>query len=180
MENELEQKIKEANKYKYDQSSKGSELIRKIVFAIIGSCWLLMFVDGKYQETNVFLKVTIAFSFVYLLLDVMHYFWDTCSYHRHAQKMEQGTTTDYVERVYKPADLRISKRSFIFFVLKVSACFVVSFMFLLGMFIHPLSSNTKQQISQPNMVNNTSTQDQVIVDNSAMKDVDTIKVSETE
>ena len=53
-------------------------------------------------------------------------------------------------------------------------------MFLLGMFIHPLSSYTKQQISQPSMVNNTSTQDQVIVDNSAMKDVDTIKVSETE
>lgn len=134
----IREKIKEANEYKYSQSSKGSELIRKIVFAIIGSCWVLMFAKGKYQDTNIFLKMTIALSFVYLLLDVMHYFWDTCSYHHHAQNMEQCTTSNYMEHVYKPADLRIGRRSFIFFTLKVIFCFLVSGAFLLGMFIEPL------------------------------------------
>ena len=135
---DLKEEIKQAEKYKYDQSSKGSELIRKIVFAIIGSCWILMFAKGKYQDTNVFLKVTIACSFVYLLLDVIHYLWDTCSYHAHAQIMEQCTTSDYYEHVYKPDDLKISQRSFGFFIAKVALCFAVSGAFLLGMFIEPL------------------------------------------
>ncbi len=135
---ELEKARKEANEYKYKQSSKGSELIRKIVFLIIGSCWVLMFTKGKYHETNIFLKVTITCSFVYLLLDVMHYLWDTCSYHLHSQNLELCTTTDYLEHVYKPSDLQISKRSFIFFILKVIFCFIVSGAFLLGMFINPL------------------------------------------
>lgn len=64
----LKEKIQEANDYKYAQSSNGSRLIRKIVFAIIGSCWILMFAQGKYQEANVFLKITITCSFIYLLL----------------------------------------------------------------------------------------------------------------
>lgn len=140
---ERQKNIDEANKHKYNQSSKGSELIRKIVFAIIGSCWILMFTKGKYQETNIFLKATIAFSFIYLLLDVVHYFWDTCSYYLHAQNMERCETMDYVRNVYKPEDQHISRRSFVFFVLKVIACFVVSCAFVIGMFIEPLYGKIK-------------------------------------
>lgn len=132
---DLQKEIEKVNKYKYDQSSKGSELIRKIVFAIIGSCWVMIFANGDYQEINIFLKVTIVCSFIYLLLDVMHYFLDTCSYHRHAQKMEQGVTWNYVEKIFKPADLHISQRSFIFFILKVIVCFIVSCTFLTGVFM---------------------------------------------
>lgn len=131
----LQESIKEANKYKYDQSSKASELIRKIVFAIIGSCWVLMFTQGQYHEANVFLKITIALGFIYLLFDVLHYFCDACSYHHHAQKMEEGATIDYLEKTYKPANLHISRRSFVFFVLKVSFCIAVSIAFLLGLLI---------------------------------------------
>ena len=134
----LKEEIDKVNGYKYSQSSKGSELIRKIVFAIIGSCWILIFAKGKYQDTNIFLKVTIACSFVYLLLDVIHYLWDTCSYHAHAQNLEQCTTDDYYKNVYKPADVKITQRSFVFFISKVVACFAVSGAFLLGMFIEPL------------------------------------------
>ena len=47
----LKEEIDKVNGYKYSQSSKGSELIRKIVFAIIGSCWILIFAKGKYQDT---------------------------------------------------------------------------------------------------------------------------------
>ena len=143
-EEQLRQKsIDEANKYKYSQSSKGSELIRKIVFVIIGSCWVLMFTKGKYQETNIFLKVTIACSFFYLLIDVLHYFWDTCSYYLHAQNMERCSTMDYVKNVYQPADQYISKRSFIFFVSKIIVCFIVSGAFILGMFMNPLYGKYK-------------------------------------
>ena len=142
---DLQNEIKQAEKYKYDQSSKGSELIRKIVFAIIGSCWILMFANGKYQDTNVFLKVTIACSFIYLLLDVTHYLWDTCSYHAHAQNMVQCTSSDYFENVYKPADVKITQRSFVFFISKVAACFAVSAAFLLGMFIEPLYGEKNEQ-----------------------------------
>lgn len=144
----LKEKIQEANDYKYAQSSNGSRLIRKIVFAIIGSCWILMFAQGKYQEANVFLKITITCSFIYLLLDVIHYFWDTCSYHHHAQNLELCTTTDYLEHVYKPAGLRIGRRSFIFFILKVMACFMVSGTFIIGMFIEPMYIKTKTSSSQ--------------------------------
>lgn len=142
---DLQNEIKQAEKYKYDQSSKGSELIRKIVFAIIGSCWILMFANGKYQDTNIFLKVTIACSFIYLLLDVTHYLWDTCSYHAHAQNMVQCTSSDYFENVYKPADVKITQRSFVFFISKVAMCFAVSAAFLLGMFIEPLYGEKNEQ-----------------------------------
>lgn len=141
----LKEEIDKVNKYKYSQSSKGSELIRKIVFAIIGSCWILIFAKGKYQDTNIFLKVTIACSFVYLLLDVIHYLWDTCSYHAHAQNLEQCTTDDYYKNVYKPDDMKITRRSFVFFISKVVACFAVSGAFLLGMFIEPLYGKQNEQ-----------------------------------
>lgn len=145
---QLRQKsIDEANRYKYNQSGKGSELIRKIVFAIIGSCWVLMFTKGKYQETNIFLKATIACSFFYLLIDVLHYFWDTCSYYLHAQNMERCTTVDYVKNVYQPADQYISKRSFIFFVSKIIVCSIVAGAFVLGMFIDPLYGKQKASVS---------------------------------
>ena len=147
---DLQKEIEKVNDYKYKQSGKGSDLIRKIVFAIIGSCWILMFTKGKYQETNIFLKVTIACSFVYLLLDVLHYLLDTCSYHAHAQIMEQCTTSDYYENVYKPDDLKISRRSFGFFISKVAVCFAVSGAFLLGMFIEPLYGKKNEQ--SPKMI----------------------------
>ena len=142
---DLQKEIDKVNGYKYSQSSKGSELIRKIVFAIIGSCWILIFAKGKYQDTNIFLKVTIACSFVYLLLDVIHYLWDTCSYHAHAQNLEQCTTDDYYKNVYKPDDKKITRRSFVFFISKVAACFAVSGAFLLGMFIEPLYGKQNEQ-----------------------------------
>ena len=63
---DLQKQIEQVNDYKYKQSSKGSELIRKIVFAIIGSCWVLMFAKGEYQEVNMFLKITLVCSFVIL------------------------------------------------------------------------------------------------------------------
>lgn len=132
---DLQKQIEQVNDYKYKQSSKGSELIRKIVFAIIGSCWVLMFAKGEYQEVNMFLKITLVCSFVFLLLDVMHYLMDTCSYHFHAQNLEKSRSAEYLERVYKDADFHISQRSFSFFVLKVIACFAVSITFLIGMFI---------------------------------------------
>jgi len=149
---DLQKEIDKVNGYKYSQSSKGSELIRKIVFAIIGSCWILMFANGKYQDTNVFLKVTIACSFIYLLLDVTHYLWDTCSYHAHAQNMVQCTSSDYFENVYKPADVKITQRSFVFFISKVAACFAVSAAFLLGMFIEPLYGEKNEQSSKKTQV----------------------------
>ena len=107
---------------------------------------------GKYQETNIFLKVTIACSFIYLLLDVTHYLWDTCSYHAHAQNMVQCTSSDYFENEYKPADVKITQRSFVFFISKVAACFAVSAAFLLGMFIEPLYGEKNEQSSKKTQI----------------------------
>ena len=172
MESELQNKIKEVNEYKYNQSSKGSELMRKIVFAIIGSCWLMIFANGKYQETNIFLKATIACSFLYLLLDVLHYFWDTCSYYIHAQNLEQCETSDYLEHVYKPADKQITKRSFVFFVLKVIVCFSVSAAFLLGMFLEPLSKSSQQSLIQQSETQNISMQTEMMSDSVSMASIE--------
>lgn len=147
MENEeskkqkVEKYINETETYHYNQSSKASELIRKIVFAIIASCWVLIFADdGSYQQTNIFLKATIAVSFVYLLLDVLHYFLDTCSYYRYSTEILKSRSVEYIDKIYIPKKEHLDKRSFGLFCAKIGVGFVVAITFILGMFIEPLSA----------------------------------------
>jgi len=66
--------------------------------------------------------------------------------------MVQCTSSDYFENVYKPADVKITQRSFVFFISKVAACFAVSAAFLLGMFIEPLYGEKNEQSSKKTQV----------------------------
>ena len=147
MENEesktqkVEKYIDETEKYHYNQSSKASELIRKIVFAIIASCWVLIFADnGTYHQTNIFLKATIAVSFIYLLLDVLHYFLDTCSQYHYSTEILMSRSVEYIDKIYIPKKEYLDKRSFGLFCAKIGVGFVVAITFILGMFIEPLSA----------------------------------------
>lgn len=154
----IEKATQEAGNYQSQQSAKTSELIRKIVFAIIGSCWVLIFTeDGTYQDTNIYLQLAIAGSFVYLILDIVHYFWDTCSYYRNVQNISKCMTADYIQDVYIHEREYIAKRSFVIFCIKTLVCLIVAALFLSGMFLTPSSKLTpldRDKSVVENVVNN--------------------------
>lgn len=138
---QIEDAIEKTSKYHYQQSSKASELIRKIVFAIIGSCWVLIFANnGKYQEINIFLKITIAVSFIYLLLDVLHYFLDSCSYYHYSWDIYKTRSIEYIKKVYLPRQEHLDRRSFGLFCAKIGVGFIVAITFVIGMFWEPLTA----------------------------------------
>ena len=122
----------------------------------------LVNLTGTYKYTNVFLKIAIACSFVYLLLDVLHYFWDSCSYYKHTQNIVKCESKDYIQKVYIPNREYIAKRSFVIFCLKALAFLLVSAMFLWGMFLAPLShssgldtkNQTVQQFTHQSIIDN--------------------------
>lgn len=137
IKNEIKEFVNETSMYHYNQSSKASDLIRKIVFAIIGSSWALVFV-GNESTVNVFLKLTIATSFIFLLLDVLHYFLDSCTYFHYSWDIYKSQSMEYVQNVYLPRRERLDRRSFGLFCAKIAIGFIVAIVFILGIFFEQL------------------------------------------
>lgn len=76
----IKKELEECQNYHYNQSSKVSSLSRNIVFGIIGTSWVLIYANGSYKRPCLGIIIALGLSFVYLLLDLTHYFSDSCSY----------------------------------------------------------------------------------------------------
>ena len=114
----------EANKTLHTQSSKASEVIRKIMFVLIASCWATVFVDGKLITDNRLLVVTLCLCFLYCILDALHYFVDACgNFHLSKQIEKYPKKYDDKDKI-DPLNNKIADRSFALFCAKFAVCIV--------------------------------------------------------
>ena len=118
------------------QSGKVSSISRMTIYAIIGTIWFflsqeknsLLFVDNKL------LKWTIIACFIYLLVDITHYFIDACRYRYNSFKLDGNDLCDEckLNQCKKTMD-NIAICSFIAVVIKFILVIATSVVFLFGM-----------------------------------------------
>ena len=129
MEQQKQEKLQsECQEYHYSQSSKVSNLSRNIIYGIIGTCWILIYADNRYHEPCIWLTITMALCFIYLLLDLIHYFSDACSYRNEYFKLNYNTSVDRHETFMNT----VSKRSFHLLIAKFTSIIVIAIIFIIG------------------------------------------------
>ena len=120
--------LEECQNYHYSQSSKASSLSRTIIYGIIGTCWILIYADNEFHEPCILLEIALASSFIYLLLDLIHYFTDSCSYRKEYFRLNDDLTADRHEKYMD----KVSKRSFYILIMKFGLAIVIAVIFIIG------------------------------------------------
>lgn len=121
------------------QSGKVSSISRMTIYAIIGTIWLLLSQekDGLLFVDNKLLKWTIIACFVYLLVDITHYFIDACRYRYNSFKLDANDLCDECKlHQCKKALDSIAIWSFIAVGIKFILVIATSLIFLFGMINH--------------------------------------------
>lgn len=77
---DLQKLLDECQGFHYAQSSNFSKLSRTIIFGIIGTIWILSYSKDGFTPSNNCLFWSLIVSFLYLAVDLCHYFWDSYFY----------------------------------------------------------------------------------------------------
>ena len=117
----------------YQQSSKFSSVSRSLVLGIIGTIWVLTYVDGNLLIPNGWMLSSLVAGLIFLLTDVIHYFWDSMSYHCEAYKLDTYNNQQDLDKKHEPRMDRINKRSHWFIVAKFCILMVASILFAIGL-----------------------------------------------
>ena len=70
---------------------------------------------------------------VFLLTDVIHYFWDSMSYHIESYKLDSYQTLLDIDRKHEPKMDEINKRSHCFIVAKFCILMIAAILFGIGL-----------------------------------------------
>lgn len=76
----IQRLLDECQGFHYSQSSNFSKLSRTLVFGIIGTIWILSYTEQGFTPNNNWQIWTLIVGFIYLAVDVGHYFSDSCFY----------------------------------------------------------------------------------------------------
>ena len=121
---------------KNTQSSKVSNISRSMVYAIIATNWVLLYIEDTPQicNLNYWLIWSVIFSFFYIFIDIIHYFVDTCEYVCLSKKL-YDSSEDIATRVKigQKEMKAISKYSFYAIIGKTVLTFITSIVFLIGL-----------------------------------------------
>lgn len=96
--------LDECQEFHYSQSSNFSKLSRTLVFGIIGTIWILSYTEQGFTPNNNWQIWTLVAGFIYLAIDIGHYFSDSCFYRSEYFQFEK-------EKDVVSHDNRMSKRS---------------------------------------------------------------------
>ena len=131
-EAKIEKLLEECQGFKYTQSSNFSTLSRSIIFGIIGTLWIISYTDGEFTFPNRCSLYAMCAAFVYLIADLIHYYWDSCFYKKEyvqfdKEKMSETAVQDHNSRMDKNAD-----NSFNFFRGKCVLLLITVLLFMIG------------------------------------------------
>ena len=127
--------LDETQQYMYQQSSKFSSASRNLVLGIIGTIWVLTYTDSKLSIPNIWLLCSLVIGLLFLLVDVVHYFWDAISYQSETYKLEKYKDQIELDRKHEPQMDSINKRSHRFIVAKFCILMLASLSFAIGLFL---------------------------------------------
>ena len=139
-----EEKIKEElKKYqsscersKNEQSTKFSSISRSMIYAIIATNWVLLYVGDNTEISNLnnWLICSAILSFIYIVVDLLHYFVDTCRCVCLSKKLyDSNMSISDRLNIGQREMTNISKQSFAAIVGKAILTFVTSIVFLAGL-----------------------------------------------
>ena len=133
--------ITECQSYHYSQSSKVSSIARTVVMGIIGTVWVLIYSDStrSFNADNINLLIVMSLCFIYLLVDIGHYFRDAVAYRRESLRLHpedecyQDRDIDWGE--YESRMVGYTECSYRWFVTKFVFLCVISVYFITIMII---------------------------------------------
>ena len=127
--------LDETQEFMYNQSSKFSTVSRNLILGIVGTIWILTYSDGKLDIPNGWLLWSLLLAIFFLLVDLIHYFWDTMSYHDELYKLDEYKSQDEIDHIHEPKMDSINKRSHKFIVFKFCMLLITSILFLVGIIV---------------------------------------------
>lgn len=125
---DIQKLLDECQDFHYKQSSKFSTLARTLVFGIIGTIWILSYSEQGFSPNNNWQIWTLIVGFVYLAVDVCHYFWDSCFYRNEYFKFgNEKEVLKHDERMSERA-----KKSFKSVIAKLIILIIICILFFVG------------------------------------------------
>ena len=125
---DLQKLLDECQNFHYAQSSKFSTLARTLVFGIIGTIWILSYSTNGFNPSNNCLLWSLIVSFLYLAVDVCHYFWDSCFYRSEYFNFEkEKEVLKHDERMEERA-----RKSFKSLIAKFAILIIICILFIVG------------------------------------------------
>lgn len=125
--------LDETQQYMYQQSSKFSSVSRNLVLGIIGTIWVLTYADGKLSIPNKYLLCSLILGLLFLLVDVIHYFWDAISYQREIYRLDKYKNQLELDKKHEPQMDSINIRSHWFIIAKFCILVLASTSFAIGL-----------------------------------------------
>ncbi len=117
-----------------EQSGKVSSISRTMVYGIIGAIWAMMCSqDFEMSQFNDCLKTSVIMGFIYLLLDITHYFVDACRYRLESFRLDKKVDAFYLFNSSRVKMDNIVVCSFIAVVFKYFISLATSVVFLVGL-----------------------------------------------
>ena len=124
--------LDEWQKYLYSQSSNFSKLSRAVVYGLIGIIWILFYGKDGFNSTNNTLLLALCLGFLYLSIDIVHYFWDTCFYRQETKFLCDNNISDNVIAIHKKNMAKNAKRSFCWIIAKFIFLLSIVLTFFIG------------------------------------------------
>ncbi len=116
--------------YYYGQSSKFSSVSRSLIFGILATIWVFIYTDGELSITNHVLLYALISGILYLVIDILHYFLDSLSYHKEQYRLDKYSNTEDIDNLHEPFMDSVNKRSFGFFITKFIVLSITSVLFI--------------------------------------------------
>lgn len=121
--------------YMYKQSHTASTISRQLCLGIMGTVWVLSFLRGHIEIPNGWLLAALILCVFYLLTDLSHYVWDTCSYYDETNRMDGYSRLDDLRYLHEPVMDKIFLRSHRMFILKYIIILLAAVTFIIGLVI---------------------------------------------
>ena len=126
-----------SNNSLYEQSSKVSSISRGLVYAIIATIWAVSYENGSFSFPKEWLLAAICLCGAFLVIDLTHYFIDTCFHYKQAQSIFwHKKLSDVSTREDAIKYARNAKVSFIFLVTKFVIVLIIISSFVVGVILN--------------------------------------------
>ena len=127
-----EQLQNELQSYMYSQSSRLSSVSRNLIIGMLGTIWVMTYSKGNMTIPNPYLFFALLTSMLFMVVDVVHYFWDSISYHRQQYKLDKYKTNEEIDNIHEKQMDKINKRSHNFLLGKTFVLFLAALLFIRG------------------------------------------------
>lgn len=135
-QSKINKNLEQCNGFLRSQADSAAVVARTMACAMIGVVWAFSFNNGNFTIPTGWLLSSLVSNILFFLIDLLHYFSDTCVYHSQTIKLQEAkTNNDYDETLYESKMTLHSKVSFGFFVTKCFICLIAGVLLLIGIIV---------------------------------------------